>query len=138
MISEFGIILLFFIIGFIFVAISLLAAAIIRPSKPNPLKNSTYECGEVPIGQPWIRFNPRFYVIALVFLIFDVEVVLLFPWAVVYKEIGWFAFWAMAIFFIILIIGLAYDWGKGYLDWEKPKPVIPDLNTLVVPKKKFD
>ena len=136
MITEFGIILIFFIIGVLFVAAGLITAAIIRPSHPNPVKNSTYECGEIPIGPPWIKFNVRFYVIALAFLLFDVEVVLLFPWAIVFKQLGWFAFWAGILFVLILILGLAYDWAKGYLDWERPKPYIPKLEDLIVMKKK--
>ncbi|MCX7737732.1 MAG: NADH-quinone oxidoreductase subunit A [Candidatus Kapabacteria bacterium] len=137
MLTEFGVILLFFIIGFLFVAVGLLAAAIIRPHKPNPIKNSIYECGEEIIGEPWIRFNVRFYVIGLVFLLFDVEVVFLLPWAVIFKELGWFAFIEMVIFVLILIIGLAYVWAKGDLDWEKPKPYIPKLEDLVSEKKRF-
>ncbi len=137
MLTEFGVILLFFIIGFLFVAIGLIAAAIIRPHKPNPIKNSTYECGEEIIGEPWIRFNVRFYVIGLVFLLFDVEVVFLLPWAVIFKELGWFAFIEMIIFVLILIVGLAYVWAKGDLDWEKPKPFIPRLEDLVSEKKRF-
>lgn len=136
MISEFGIILLYFILGFIFVGIGLVASAIIRPSHPNPIKNSTYECGEIPIGEPWIRFNVRFYVIALVFLLFDVEVVFLLPWAIVFKQLGWFAFIEMVVFVVILMAGLAYVWGKGDLDWERPKPYIPKLEDLVLGKKK--
>lgn len=135
MISEFGIILLFVILGFVFVAIALVAAAIVRPSRPNPIKNSTYECGEIPIGEPWVRFNVRFYVIALVFLLFDVEVVFLLPWALVFKQLGWFAFIEMIVFVIILFAGFAYLWGKGDLNWEKPKPHIPKLEDLVVGKK---
>lgn len=135
MLTDFGIILLFFILGFIFVGISLVSAAIVRPSKPNALKNSTYECGEIPIGDSRIRFNVRFYVVALVFLIFDVEVVLLFPWAIVYKQLGWYAFYAMLVFFVILTYGLVYDWVKGYMDWEKPKPIIPRLEELIIKKK---
>jgi NADH-quinone oxidoreductase subunit A len=136
MLTDFGVILLFFIIGFVFVGIGLLTSAIVRPSHPNPIKNSTYECGEEPIGIPWIKFNNRFYVIALVFLLFDVEVVFLLPWAVVFKQLGWFAFIEMIVFVIILIVGLAYVWVKGDLDWEKPKPYIPKLDDLVVGKKK--
>ncbi len=136
MLTDFGVILLFFIIGFVFVGIGLLISAIVRPSHPNPIKNSTYECGEEPIGIPWIKFNNRFYVIALVFLLFDVEVVFLLPWAVVFKQLGWFAFIEMIVFVIILIVGLAYVWVKGDLDWEKPKPYIPKLDDLVVGKKK--
>lgn len=135
MLTDFGIILLFFILGFLFVGISLVAAAVVRPSKPNPLKNSTYECGEIPFGDSRIRFNVRFYVVALVFLIFDVEVVLLFPWAIVYKQLGWYAFYAMLVFFVILTYGLVYDWVKGYMDWEKPKPIIPKLEELIIKKK---
>jgi len=137
MLTEFGVILLFFIIGFLFVAMGLIAAAIIRPHKPNPIKNSTYECGEEIIGEPWIRFNVRFYVIGLVFLLFDVEVVFLLPWAVIFKELGWFAFIEMIVFVLILIIGLVYVWAKGDLDWEKPKPYIPRLEDLVSEKKRF-
>lgn len=132
--TEFGMILLFFIIGFAFVAIGLVAAAVVRPSHPNPIKNSTYECGETPIGQPWIKFNIRFYVVALVFLLFDVEVVFLLPWAVIFKSLGWFAFIEMIVFVFILILGLAYVWAKGDLDWERPKPYIPVLKDLIVTK----
>ena len=136
MISDFGIILLFFILGILFVGIALAAAALIRPSRPNAVKTSTYECGEIPIGEPWIRFNVRFYVIALVFLLFDVEVVFLFPWAVVFKQLGWFAYLEMIVFVVILLTGFAYVWMKGDLDWEKPKPYIPKLEDLVIGKKK--
>ena len=136
MLSDFGVILLFFIIGFIFVGVGLIAAAFIRPSHPNPIKNSTYECGEIPIGEPWIRFNIRFYVIALVFLLFDVEVVFLLPWALVFKQLGWFAFIEMIVFVVILVMGLAYVWGKGDIDWERPNPYIPKMDDLVVGKKK--
>ena len=136
MLSDFGVILLFFIIGFIFVGVGLVAAAFIRPSNPNPIKNSTYECGEIPIGEPWIRFNIRFYVIALMFLLFDVEVVFLLPWALVFKQLGWFAFIEMIVFVVILVMGLAYVWGKGDIDWEKPRPYIPTMDDLVVGKKK--
>jgi NADH-quinone oxidoreductase subunit A len=86
---------------------------------------TTYECGEDPVGDTRIRFNIRFYVIALIFLIFDVEVVFLFPWALVYKELGWLAFVEMLVFLAILFVGYAYLWRKGDLDWDKPAPRIP-------------
>ena len=76
-----------------------------------------YECGEEPIGDTRIKFNTRFYVIALIFLIFDVEIVFLFPWGVVYREIGMLAFVEMLIFIGILLVGLAYVWAKGDLEW---------------------
>jgi NADH-quinone oxidoreductase subunit A len=136
MLSSFGIVLLFFIIGVVFVAIGLLAAAIVRPSNPNPLKLSTYECGEEPIGGPWIKFNFRFYIVALVFLLFDVEVVFLLPWSVVFKDLGWFAFVEMIIFVVILLAGLAYVWVKGDLDWERPDPTIPSMKELTLTRRK--
>jgi NADH-quinone oxidoreductase subunit A len=136
MLTDFGIILLFMIIGFVFVGIGLFAAALVRPNKPHPVKTTTYESGEVPIGSPWVKFNTRFYLVALAFLIFDVELVLLFPWATVFKGLGWYAFGAMAIFVLILVLGLVYDWAKGYLEWDRPQPYIPKLDDLVIPKKK--
>lgn len=141
MLTEFGIILLFFIIGILFVAIGLISASFIRPSHPNPMKNSIYECGEEPIGPAWIKFNVRFYVIALAFILFDVEVVFLLPWAVILNEfktwnltLGWFAFVEMIVFVVILLAGLAYLWVKGDLNWEKPMPYIPKLKDLVFTK----
>ncbi|MDP6033127.1 MAG: NADH-quinone oxidoreductase subunit A, partial [Candidatus Marinimicrobia bacterium] len=86
---------------------------------PNPDKLATYECGEESEGSAWVQFNIRFYVVALIFLIFDVEVVFLFPWAVVFNELGMLAFVEMAIFLIILMVGLAYVWKKSDLDWIK-------------------
>jgi NADH-quinone oxidoreductase subunit A len=136
MLTDFGIVLLFLIIGFVFVAMGLIAAAIVRPHHPNPVKQSTYECGEELIsGSPWIKFNIRFYVVALVFLLFDVEIVFLLPWAIVFKSFGWFAFIEMVVFVVILLAGLAYVWAKGDIDWEKPVPYIPELKDLVVTKK---
>ena len=127
MLTEFGKILIFFLLGTVFVAGGLVTNWILRPKRPYPEKLSSYECGEEPVGSAWVRFNVRFYVIALVFLIFDVEVVFLFPWALVYRELGLFAFLEMAVFLTILLIGLAYVWVKGDLDWDKPKPEIPTL-----------
>lgn len=135
MLTDFGFILLYFIFGFIFVGIAIFTAALLRPSHPNPIKNSTYECGEEPIGGAWFKFNIRFYVVALIFLLFDVEVVFLLPWAVVFKPLGWFAFIEMIVFVVILLAGLAYVWAKGDLDWDRPKPYIPSLKDLVVNKK---
>jgi NADH-quinone oxidoreductase subunit A len=135
MLNDYGIILLFFLMGVVFVALGLITAAIIRPSHPNPIKQSTYECGEIPWGNSWIRFNIRFYVIALIFLLFDVEVVFLLPWAIVFKQLGWFAFYEMIVFVVILLAGLAYVWAKGDLDWDKPKPFIPILKDMIFTKK---
>ncbi|MFC1550663.1 NADH-quinone oxidoreductase subunit A [Candidatus Neomarinimicrobiota bacterium] len=119
MYRDYGTILLFILIGFILIAFALFLQRLISPSRKTLDKLSTYECGEEPEGSAWIQFNIRFYVIALIFLIFEVEVVFLFPWAVVFNQLGLFAFVEMAIFLIILIIGLAYVWKKADLDWVK-------------------
>ena len=82
-------------------------------------KLTSYECGELPEGSAWVTFNIRFYVIALIFLIFDVEIVFLFPWAVVYNELGLLAFIEAFLFVLILLVGFIYVWVKGDLDWVK-------------------
>ncbi len=125
MLTEFGRVLLFLLIGVIFVVGGLIVAWLLRPHRPYPSKRTTYECGESPIGDTRIRFNVRFYVVALIFLIFDVEVVFLFPWATVYKDLGWFAFIEMLVFLAILLVGYAYVWRKGDLEWDRPAPKIP-------------
>jgi len=125
MLTEFGRVLIFLIVGGVFVAGGLIFAWLLRPNRPYASKLTTYECGESPVGDTRVRFNIRFYVVALIFLIFDVEVVFLFPWALVYKELGWVAFVEMLVFLGILLIGYAYVWRKGDLDWDKPAPKIP-------------
>ncbi len=119
MYRDFGTIFIFILMGIVLVYVPLLIQKLVAPSNPNPDKLATYECGEESEGSAWVQFNIRFYVIALIFLIFDVEVVFLFPWAVVFTELGMLAFVEMGIFLFILIIGLAYVWKKGDLDWVK-------------------
>ena len=82
-------------------------------------KLTSYECGELPEGSAWVKFNIRFYVVALIFLIFDVEIVFLFPWAVVFQDLGLLAFIEAFIFVLILVVGFVYVWAKGDLDWVK-------------------
>jgi NADH-quinone oxidoreductase subunit A len=135
MLTEFGKVLIFILIAIVFTFVALVAAWIIRPRKPTPEKLLTYECGENPIGSPWIRFNIRFYIIALIFVVFDVEIVFLFPWAVVYQSLGMFAFIEMMVFIGILLVGLAYVWAKGDLEWDRPRPHLPKLDELIVPSK---
>jgi NADH-quinone oxidoreductase subunit A len=105
--------------GFIFGSMTL--GRILRPNKPTPQKLTTYECGEDTIGSAWIQFNVRFYIIALVFLIFDVEVAVLFPWVVVFKKqgMGFLALVEILVFLLILSVGFAYVWVKGDLEWLK-------------------
>lgn len=119
MMINFSSVFVFIAVGVLFVAVSLLLARLVRPAEPNSIKMSNYECGEDPIGHSWITFNIRFYVIALIFVIFDVEAALLFPWAVVFKSTGWIAFWDVLIFIVILLVGYAYVWSMGDLNWIK-------------------
>lgn len=125
MISDFGYVLLFIVTGSLFVGVTLFVAKLIRPDRPNEAKLMTYECGEIPFGDARIQFNNRFYIIGLMFLIFEVEILLLFPWAVVFKEIGWFAFVVMFVFVSLIFVGFIYELGKGQLKWDVPVPRVP-------------
>ncbi len=125
MIEDFGYVLLFLVTGALFVGVALFASKLIRPDRPNAEKLMTYECGEIPFGNARVQFNNRFYIIGLMFLIFEVEILLLFPWAIVFKEVGWLAFWAMFIFVFLIFIGFIYELGKGHLKWDIPKPIRP-------------
>tara|TARA_Y100000817_G_scaffold220339_1_gene173799 strand:+ start:2187 stop:2603 length:417 start_codon:yes stop_codon:yes gene_type:complete len=119
MYRDFGTILFATLVGIILVAVPLLISKLVAPANKTREKLETYECGEEVEGSAWLQFNIRFYVIALIFLIFDVEVVFLFPWAVVFKDMGIVALVEMGIFLTILLVGLAYVWVKGDLDWVK-------------------
>jgi NADH-quinone oxidoreductase subunit A len=124
MLSSFAGVLLFMAVGVVFTIITLLIARFVRPEgKYSAEKYMPYECGENPVGSAWIQFNIRFYVIALIFIIFDVEIVFLLPWAVVFKKLGAFAFVEGLIFVGILAVGLAYVWRKGDLAWVRPEDV---------------
>ena len=139
--TDFGIILLFLIAGFALLGVVLGVGRLLRPDNPNPEKNTTYESGEDPVGNANVQFNVRFYVVALIFVLFEVELVFLFPWAVVFGRAdliaqtdgrwGWFALAEMAVFVGILALGLAYAWAKGYLDWVRPKPKASEVNSPV-------
>ena len=120
----------YFVVGiliFLFAGISigvgtLFLGRLIRPYNPDGLKSEIYECGEPSIGPAWVQFDLRFYVVALLFVVFDVEIAMLYPWAVVYNDlilqgIGPAAFFEMIFFFGLLVIGYLYLWRFGYLDW---------------------
>ena len=145
MLTEFGKIFVFILIAILFVVVALIAAKIIRPARPTHEKLLTYECGENPEGSPWVKFNIRFYVVALIFLIFDVEVVLLIPWALVYQDYGIAGFAVGAIFLLLLGLGMAYEWRKGDLEWDRPHPIPPILkkaettdSDLNIPKEEIE
>ncbi|MEX2336202.1 MAG: NADH-quinone oxidoreductase subunit A [Fulvivirga sp.] len=128
-ISAFGEVLIFLIGGLLFILGGMFTAWMVRPNRPNEEKLETYESGEQPLGSAWARFNIRFYIVALLFVLFEVEIIFLFPWATVFgrKELieqtngmwGWFSLIEMFIFIFILALGLAWAWVRGYLDWPK-------------------
>jgi NADH-quinone oxidoreductase subunit A len=123
--------LIFLAVGAMFLAVNLIAGKLVRPDKPSPEKSEIYECGEHPVGSSWIQFDLRFYVVALLFVIFDVEIAFFFPWAVVFGEaiqkrdagsaaagqFAEFAFFELLVFFAILLVGFAYLWKRGDLEW---------------------
>jgi len=117
MLFEYATVLVFILLGAITVALMLGISRLLAPSDPTAVKLSTYECGEVPYGSSWVQFNIRFYVVALIFIIFDVEVALLYPWAVVFQRLGLLAFIEAFVFIVILLAGLAYLWKEGDLEW---------------------
>lgn len=95
-----------------------LAAAVLAVSRPDPEKNSAYECGFNAFDDARMKFDVRFYLVSILFIIFDLEVAFLFPWAVSVHELGDFGFWSMIVFLGVLTIGFIYEWNKGALDWE--------------------
>lgn len=105
------------LLGIGFVAIALFAANLLAPRLPEQLKAATYECGMVPLGQHWTQIHVRYYLYAILFLVFEIEAVFLFPWAVMFRRMGPLAFFEMLLFLSILLFGLAYAWRKGVLRW---------------------
>jgi len=121
---EFNMIFIFLVLGYGFVLIALLLGSLIRPRRIVQKRTETYECGETPTGSGWYNFNPRFYLLALIFLIFDVEIVVTFPVIVVLRRwasagAGGMAFVEILIFVLILVTGLIFLWGRGDLEWIK-------------------
>ncbi|MFC1729436.1 NADH-quinone oxidoreductase subunit A [candidate division KSB1 bacterium] len=133
MIYNFLNVFLFLVVGIVVVSLTIVLSRIIHPRNITDEKLTTYECGEDPVGDSWIRFNNRFYIIALIFIIFDIEVVFLFPWAIVFKRLGMFAFIEMMVFIAILMVGFAYVWAKGDLEWVKSYFTEQDEEVLQTP-----
>ena len=122
---QFANVLVFLFVGMAFVGVCLFLGRFLRPNNPNAIKNTTYECGEKPIGSAWVNYNARFFMVALIFLIFEVEVVFVFPVATVFKKWiadgqGMLALIEILVFVLILLVGLIYAWVKGDLNWIKP------------------
>jgi NADH:ubiquinone oxidoreductase subunit 3 (subunit A) len=117
MLNDWVFIGIFLLLAPIFPALALLIPRLIAPRKPNPLKTETYECGIETYGETWVQFKIQYYIFALVFLIFDIEIVFLFPWAVAFDQLPMFAVLEGVLFIMILVAGLFYIWRKGVLEW---------------------
>ena len=107
----------FFGAGAIFVTALLTVSSLVQPKKPTAEKLTTYESGEEPVGQAWGRYPSHFYVFALLFVVFDVEVIFLFPWAILFQHLGWYGIVEMGVFIFVLVAGLVYAWRKDALTW---------------------
>jgi len=117
-IQDYGIVGLFFIIGIAFVASAFIVSWLLRPRDPNPVKTSTYECGEIVKGSSRVQFNVSYYLVALLFVIFDIEVLFLVPWIIAFRELGMAEYIEMMVFIAILVVGLIYAWKKGIFEWQ--------------------
>ena len=122
MLFDLASVFFFVVVGLSVPLLMLTAGSLVRPRTPNPQKLATYECGEPPVEAAWFNFNPRFYIVALVFLVFDVEVAFTYPVAVVFRRwvargAGGYAFVELALFVALLALALAYVWRRGDLDW---------------------
>lgn len=122
MLMAYGAVAIFFMVAAGFIFGSMIMGKLIRPDNPYAEKLATYECGEAPVGSAWFNFNPRFYIIALIYLIFDVEIAFIYPITTVFKRWiaqgwGWVALLEVVIFIAILLLGLVYVWAKGDLEW---------------------
>jgi NADH:ubiquinone oxidoreductase subunit 3 (subunit A) len=117
MLNDWLFIGVFLILAPIFPILALIIIRLIAPRKPNALKNQTYECGIETFGDTWVQFKVQYYIFALVFLVFDVEIVFLYPWAVAFNQLPLFAVLEGVLFIFILIAGLLYVWRKGVLEW---------------------
>ncbi len=131
MFFQFANVLIFVALAMVLVGLMTGLSWLLRPHNPEPGKLSTYECGEPPTGGAWINFNIRFYLVALVFVIFDVEVAFIAPVTVVFKDwvlrgVGLYAYAEIALFLVILFVGLVYVWAKGDLEWVKRVPGADD------------
>ncbi|CAM4475097.1 NADH-quinone oxidoreductase subunit A [Paenibacillus endophyticus] len=115
--NNYVVVAVFIVLGILLPVVALTVGRLLRPNKPNALKQTTYESGNEPVGEGQVRFNIRYYLFALMFVIFDVETVFLYPWAVAYNKLGLFVLVEMLIFAGMLLIGLLYAWKKKVLKW---------------------
>jgi len=118
MLENYFPILLFILVGLAIGVLPIMLGLVVAPSRPDSEKNSPYECGFEAFEDARMKFDVRYYLVAILFILFDLEIAFLFPWAVVLQEIGLFGFFAMMVFLGILVVGFAYEWMKGALEWE--------------------
>jgi len=118
MLDQYFPVFVFIIIGLIFGMVPIAMGALIGPRKPTKAKLSPYECGFDPFENARKKFDVRYYLVAILFIIFDLEIVFLFPWAVSLNEIGNLGFYAMGVFLLLLVVGFIYEWKTGALEWE--------------------
>ncbi len=111
-------VIFFLVVGAVISSLFILGSALLAPSKPDPEKNSAYECGFSAFDDARMKFDVRFYLVAILFIIFDLEVAFLFPWAISLGEIGLLGFWSMVAFLGVLTVGFIYEWRRGALEWE--------------------
>ncbi|NPV75829.1 MAG: NADH-quinone oxidoreductase subunit A [Anaerolineae bacterium] len=117
MLNDWSYVAIFTVISMFLPAAAIAIASFLAPKKPNPIKNSIYECGVETVGATWVQFKVQYYIYTLVFLLFDVEIIFLYPWAVAYNQLPLFAVVEVIIFILILLGGLLYAWRKGALEW---------------------
>lgn len=139
--SQFAYIFLFVVAGLLMLTVILFIAKLLRPNKPNEQKLTSYESGEDTVGDAVVGFKSKYYIVALVFLLFEVELVLLFPWSTIFGDQklveetmgvwGWFSIAEMFIFILVLAIGLVYVWAQGHLDWVTPQKNTSTSNSVV-------
>jgi NADH-quinone oxidoreductase subunit A len=118
MLENYFPILLFIVVGLVLGGVLLGLGRLVSPDRPDPDKLSPYECGFEAFEDARMKFDVRYYLVAILFILFDLEIAFLFPWAVVLPEIGFFGFSAMMVFLLILVVGFLYEWKKGALEWE--------------------
>jgi NADH-quinone oxidoreductase subunit A len=116
--TDFAFVGVMIVTAALLMGVTLIAASLLRPKKPSKAKLETYECGMETVGDTWVQFRVQYYVLALVFVVFDIEAVLLFPVAVAFNALPWLAVINLILFILILLIALLYAWRKGALDWE--------------------
>jgi NADH-quinone oxidoreductase subunit A len=134
--SEYLPVLILAALAFAFAVLSLAASALLRPHRPTPAKLAPYECGIEPERLPkGERFSVRFYVVAMLFIIFDIEVIFLFPWAVGFRALGVFGLVEMAVFIGLVFVAYVYVWKRGGLDWERGEELAPEAREVAEPKE---